>query len=42
MNDLQPWQKELVEKYEDEWLDDGRRIYVDAELEALAKAKEQA
>ena len=30
-----------LEKYEDEWLDDGRRIYVDAELDALRQALEQ-
>ena len=27
-----------LEKYEDEWLDDGRRIYVDDELDALRQA----
>ena len=32
---------EVLEKYEDEWLDDGRRIYVDAELDALRQALAQ-
>lgn len=32
---------EALEKYEDEWLDDGRRIYVDAELDALRQALAQ-
>lgn len=33
---------EALERYDDEWLEDGRRIYVDDEISALRTAIEQA